>query len=163
MANAKQVHLDLAQSIKDEFLAILEGMDYCLDWKQDDSEWSVRELVYHMLDTPPGGAQNLVDGVISGDVQEYEIWSDLTNITPERAVYDIGQVNADIVAFFSCLVHSISGLTDADLEEKKVMMHQRTREIDEERTLNAILERTLNGHIKDHLAQLRAIREALAI
>ena len=87
----------------------------------------------------------------------------MTNITPERAVYDIGQVNADIVAFFACLENSISGLTYADLEEKKVMMHQRTREIDEERTLNAILERTLNGHIKDHLAQLRAIREALAI
>ncbi|MEE3246107.1 MAG: hypothetical protein VX213_01270, partial [Chloroflexota bacterium] len=62
-----------------------------------------------------------------------------------------------------CLVNSISGLTDADLEEKTVMMHQRTREIDEERTLNAILEQTLNGHIKDHLVQLRAIREALAI
>ena len=105
----------------------------------------------------------MVSGIIAGEIQEYEIWSDLTNLTPERAVYDIGQVNADIVAFFACLVNSISGLTDADLEEKKVMMHQRTREIDEERTLNAILERTLNGHIQDHLAQLRAIREALAI
>ena len=105
----------------------------------------------------------MVNGIISGDVREYEIWSDLTNITPERAGYDIGQVNADIVAFFGCLVNSISSLTDADLEEKKVMMHQRTREIEEERTLNTILERTLNGHIRDHLTQLRAIREALAI
>ena len=70
MANGKQAHLDSAQSIKNEFLAILEGMDYCLDWKQDDSEWSVRELVYHMLDTPPGGAQNLVRQIITGEIQE---------------------------------------------------------------------------------------------
>jgi len=144
-------------------MAVLKGMDYCLDWKQDDSEWSARELVYHILDTPPGGAQNLVKGVISGEVQEYEIWSDLTNMTPERAVYDINQVNADIESFFDSLSESVSGLTDGDLEEKKVRMHQRTREVDEERTLDAILERTLNGHIKDHLTQLRALREALAI
>ncbi len=163
MANGKQEHLDLVQSTKDEFLAVLKGMDYCLDWKQDDSEWSARELVYHILDTPPGGAQNLVREVISGEVREYEIWSDLTNMTPERAVYDIDQVNADIENFFDSLNESISGLTDRDLKEKKVIMHQRTREVDEERTLNAILERTLSGHIKDHLAQLRALREALAI
>ena len=163
MANGKQAHLDSVQSTKEDFMAVLKGMDYCLDWKQDDSEWSARELVYHILDTPPGGAQNLVKGVISGEVQEYEIWSDLTNMTPERAVYDINQVNADIESFFDSLSESVSGLTDGDLEEKKVRMHQRTREVDEERTLDAILERTLNGHIKDHLTQLRALREALAI
>ena len=50
MANSKQAHLDSIQSIKSEFLAVLEGMAYCLDWKQDESEWSARELVYHMLD-----------------------------------------------------------------------------------------------------------------
>jgi hypothetical protein len=163
LANGKQAHLDSVQSIKSEFLAVLDGMDYCLDWKQDDSEWSARELVYHMLDTPPGGAQNLVKGIIAGDVQEYEIWSDLTNMTPERAVYDINQVNADIEEFFDSLNESISGLTDSDLDEKKVMMHQRTREVDEERTLNAILARTLQGHIEEHLTQLKALREALAI
>ena len=163
MANGKQAHLDSVQSIKSGFLAVLDGMDYCLDWKQDDSEWSARELVYHMLDTPPGGAQNLVKGIIAGDVQEYEIWSDLTNMTPERAVYDINQVNADIEEFFDSLNESISGLTDSDLDEKKVMMHQRTREVDEERTLNAILARTLQGHIDEHLTQLKALREALAI
>lgn len=163
MATGKQAHLDTIQSIKSEFLAVLIGMDYCLDWKQDDSEWSARELVYHVLDTPPGGAQNLVKGVISGEVREYEIWSDLTNITPERSVYDIDQVNGDIEGFFDSLNESVSGLADADLDDKKVMMHQKTREVDEERSLNAILERTLNGHIRDHLVQLQALREALAI
>jgi hypothetical protein len=54
-------------------------------------------------------------------------------------------------------------MADEDLEGKKVMMHQRTRGVDEERTLNAILERTLNGHIRDHLTQIQAIRDALAI
>ena len=42
-------------------------------------------------------------------------------------------------------------------------MRQRTSKVDEERTLDAILERTLNVHTKDHLAQLQELRDALAI
>ena len=163
MATGKQEHLDSIRSVKTEFLAVLIGMDYCLDWKQDDSEWSARELVYHVLDTPPGGAQNLVKGILAGEIQEYEIWSDLTNMTPERIEFDLERVNADIEAFFTSLDESVSQVSDEDLEGKKVLMHQRTRGVDEERTLNAILDRTLKGHMRDHLAQLRELREILAI
>jgi hypothetical protein len=163
LANGKQAHLESVQSIKNEMLAVLVGMGYCLDWKQDTDEWSARELVYHVLDTPSGGAHSLVKGIISGEISEYEIWSDLTNITPERAVFDLDQINADIEAFFQSLDDSLSGISDAELEEKKVMMHQRTRGVDEERTIDAILERTLNGHIRDHLAQLQELRDTLAI
>ena len=115
------------------------------------------------MDTPPGGLHSLVKGVLSGEVQEYDLWSDLTNMTPERAAYDLDQVNADIETFFQSLEDSLSGISDADLETKKVLMHQRTSKVDEERTLDAILERTLNVHIKDHLAQLQELRDALAI
>jgi len=163
LATGKQEHLESIRSIKTELLAVLVGMDYCLDWKQDDSEWSARELVYHVLDTPPGGAQNLVKGILAGEIQEYEIWSDLTNMTPERIEFDLERVNADIEAFFTSLDESVSEVSDEDLEGKKVLMHQRTRGVDEERTLNAILDRTLNGHIRDHLAQLLELREILAI
>ena len=163
MATGKQAHLDSIKKINNEFISVLEGMDYCLDWKQDESEWSVRELVYHILDTPPGGAQKLVYGIISECVQEYEIWSDLTNMTSERTARDMEQINADIEAFFGSLYNSISNISERDLEDKKVIMHQRTRGVDEIRSLDTVLEKTLNGHITDHLAQLRSIREALAI
>ena len=163
MATGKQEQLESIRSIKSDLLAALSGMDYCLDWKQDPSEWSARELVYHVLDTPSGGAHGLVKGIITGEIKEYEIWSDRTNMTPERAEYDLDQVNADIESFFQSLDDSISGVSDEDLDAKKVMMHQRTRNVDEERTLNAILDRTLNGHMRDHLAQLQVLRETLAI
>ncbi len=163
MVTGKQAHIESVRNIKNELLAVLEGMDYCLDWKQDSEEWSARELVYHVLDTPPGGAHGLIKGIISGEISEYELWSDLTNVTPERAAYDLDRLNADIETFFQSLEDSLSGISDADLETKKVLMHQRTREVDEERTLDAVLERTLNVHIKDHLAQLQELRDALAI
>jgi len=163
LVTGKQAHIESVHNIKSELLAVLEGMDYCLDWKQDSEEWSARELVYHVLDTPPGGAHGLIKGIISGEIREYELWSDLTNVTPERAAYDLDRLNADIETFFQSLEDSLSGISDAVLETKKVLMHQRTREVDEERTLDAVLERTLNVHIKDHLAQLQELRDALAI
>ena len=163
MATGKQAHIDSVQSIKKDLLAVLEGMDYCMDWKQDDSEWSARELIYHVIDTPPGGVNKLVRGIHSGEVTEYDLWSDLTNLTPERLAYDLEQVTADIEAFIESLDGILSAMSEEDLHEKKVMMHQKTRNVDEERSINAILERTLNGHIREHLVQLQALREALAI
>lgn len=163
MTTGKQAHLESAQEIKAELLTLLDGLDYCLDWKQDPAEWSAREMVYHVLDTPPGGVHALVKGVLSGQVSEYELWSDLTNVTPERAEYDMAQVTADIDAFFQGLDLALAGASDEDLETKTVMMHQRTRGVDEERTVAAILERTLSVHIREHLTQLRELRDALGL
>ena len=163
MATGKQEQLESIRSVKRDLLAALVGMDYCLDWKQDPSDWSARELVYHVLDTPQGGTHNLVNGIITGEIKEYEVWSDRTNMTPERAEYDIDRINGDIEAFFTSLDCSISGVSNEYLNGKKVILHQRTRSMDHERTLIAILDRTLNGHMRDHLVQLQVLREALAI
>ena len=163
MATRKQEHIDMVQGIKKDLLAVLDGMDYCLDWKQDPSEWSARELIYHVIDTPPGGIHGLVKGILSGEITEYDLWSDLTNLTPERLAYDISQITSDIEACTDDLVKALSGMSDADLEDKSIMMHQKTRLVDEERSIDMILTRTLNGHIQEHLVQLRALREALAI
>ncbi|MDA0265102.1 MAG: hypothetical protein O3A93_13750 [Chloroflexi bacterium] len=163
MTTGKQKHLDSAENLKTELLAILDGMGYCLDWKQEPTEWSARELVYHILETPPGGVHGLVKGILAGEVSEYDLWSDLTNMTPERAGYDLAQVTADIEALFQGLQDALSGASDSDLDGKTVMMHQKTRGVDEERSVNTILERTLNVHIPEHLVQVRGLREALGI
>ena len=163
MTTGKQAHSESARSLKSEFLAALDGMDYCLDWKQDPAEWSARETAYHILETPPGGVHALVTGILSGEIREYDLWSDLTNVTPERSEDDMDQVIADIDALFQGLDEALSGCSDEDLETKTAMMHQKTREVDEERTINTILERTLGAHIPEHLVQLRELRNALGL
>ena len=163
MTTNKNEHIDTVLDVKNDLLAVLEGMDYCLDWKEDPSKWSARELVYHSLDTPPGGIHNLAKRIISGEATEYEIWSDMTNLTPERIAYDISQVTSDIEEFASDLIESLGRISDEDLENKKVLMHQMTRGVNEERTLGEVLERSLKVHIREHLNQLQALREALAI
>ena len=153
--------LETARGIKTELLEILEGMDYCLDWRSDPSEWSVRDLVYHVLDTPPDGVHSLIRGIVSGEITEYDLWSDRTNMTPERAAYDMDQLRADVAAFGDGLVASLAATPEEDLEGKTVMMHQKTRGVDEVRTLQTVVERSLNGHLREHLTQLREIRASL--
>ncbi len=163
MTTGKQAHQEAARSVKSELLAALDGMDYCLDWKQDPDEWSARELVYHILDTPSGGVHALVKGILSGEIREYDLWSDLTNVTPERSGYDMAQVTTDIESLFQGLDDALAGSSDGDLETKTAVMHQKSREVDEERSVDAILQRTLGGHMPDHLDQLRGLRDALGL
>ena len=163
MTTGKQAYVESAREIKSKLLAILDGMDYCLDWKQDSDEWSARETIYHILESPPGGIHTLIKGIFAGDVQEYDMWSDMTNVTPERATYDLPQITADIDSCFDGIVDVLSSSSDEALEATTVVLHQKSRGFDEERPVKTILERSLDGHMRDHLVQLKAVRDALGI
>jgi hypothetical protein len=160
LTSRKQGHQDNAGTIHAELLKLLEGMDYCLDWKLQDSDWSAREVVYHLLDTPPGGSHAVVRGVVSGEITEYEISSDLTNMTPERSGHDMEQITASIADFFANMNEAVGNAAEEDLDGKSVMVHQRTRGTDEERTLEAVLA-GFDRHWRDHLAQIKELRDAL--
>ena len=147
-------------SLRSALLQLLDGMNYCLDWKPDESDWSAREIVYHLLDTPPGGVPPVVQGIVSGGISEYEIWSDRTNITEARATLDMEEVEADISAFFARFNEALQAADDADLQERRVVMHQRTRGEELERTLEAVLA-GFDSHWRGHLEQLEGLREAL--
>ena len=147
-------------SLRAALLELLEGMNYCLDWKPDESEWSAREIVYHLLDTPPGGTPPMVKGIVSGEISEYEIWSDRTNVTESRATLDMAEVEADIAAFFAAFADALEGAGDADLQGRRALMHQRTRGEDLERTLEAVLA-GFDRHWRAHLEQLAELRSAL--
>ena len=135
-------------------------MNYCLDWKPSDSDWSAREIVYHIIDTPPGGTPSVVRGIVSGEIAEYEIWSDRTNITEPRSTLDMDEVVEDIATFFGEFDRALSGASDADLQDIKVLMHQRTRNEDLERTLDGVLS-GFDRHWRAHLEQLGELRSAL--
>ena len=66
MATGTQAHIESVRNTKSELLAVLVGMDYCLDWKQYTEDWSAREVVYHGLDPPPGGCDGLGKAMIAG-------------------------------------------------------------------------------------------------
>ena len=147
-------------SLRTILLELLDGMNYCLDWKPEEAEWSAREIVYHVIDTPPGGMASVVQGIVSGEITEYEIWSDRTNITEARATLDMTEVEGDIAAFFETFNAALVAASDDDLGGRRALMHQRTRNEDVERTLEESLA-GFDRHWRGHMEQLAGLRAAL--
>ena len=115
MTSKKLAHLENVRAIQTELAHLIEGMDYCLDWKPDPSEWSPREVLYHLVDTPSGGIHSVVRGILSGEVEEFDLWSDESNITPERQGYDAAQVQRDVSQILEALEESLEAASDEDL------------------------------------------------
>ena len=155
MNNIRLIHQELIQ--------LLDGMDYCLDWKPDTTAWSARDLVYHLVDTPPGGIHGVVEGILSGQLAEFDLWSDRNNMTPDRQANDMEQVRQDILGVLDGLEHSLTGATEEELSQKSAMVHQRNRGWDEPRTAENLLLGLFARHWQEHLEQLRELRQALGM
>ena len=163
MINGKDAHLENVRRVQSEMLGLLSGMDYCLDWKPDPSAWSARQVVYHVLETPPGGIHQVLWGTISGDLDEFELWSNLDNITPDRSTYDLEQILEDVSEFFHGMEEALEAADEGDFEEKSILAHLRSRGVDETRTLQMLLERIFDGHWRQHLDQMRELRDGLGM
>ncbi len=163
MSSRKAANLDTVLGIRAELNALLEGMDYCLDWKADPSAWSARQVVYHLLDTPTGGIPKILGGMLSGELAEFEIVADLDNMTPTRQSNDLEVVLQDIGGYFQALQESLELATETDFDEKSALVHLRSRGAHEQRTVQEILDRALNGHWSGHLTQIRELRDALGM
>ena len=163
MTTQRDSILQEIQSIRSELGRLLEGIDYCLDWKPNDEEFSAREIVYHMVDTPSGGIHTAVQGVLSGSVQELPIASGLTNMTDERQGNDLDKVREDLETVLSGLEKALASTTDAELDGKRVPLHSITRSTTTERSVEDLVSGIFVRHWREHLGQLAALREALGL
>lgn len=161
MTSAKDSLSELARSVQTRLMELLDGMDYCLDWKDQEDSWSVRQVVYHLLDTPQGGLSGVLKGVLSGELAEYDLWADLDNITPQRMENDLDTIRQEVDRLFSELAAALASATDQDLFEKTVVIHLKSRGEDIQRTADELLRRGLEGHWQGHLEQLLEVRESL--
>ncbi len=163
MTSRKDANLESVLGVRAELLALLDGMDYCLDWKADPSEWSARQVVYHILETPTGGIPKILAGMISGELEEFEIVADLDNMTPTRQGNDFEQVRQDISDYFQAMQEALETAAETDFDEKSALVHLRSRSAHEQRTAQELLDRAFNGHWSGHLAQIRELRDALGM
>ena len=163
MTTERDAYVAKVQELESELWDILDGMDYCLDWKPEPSAWSARQLVYHLLDTPPGGIPQVLSGILSGELREYEIWADRDNMTPERMGYDLEQLREDLGGYFGAMREALHAASDEDLDARSALAHLRSRDVDAERTARELLDRVLDGHWREHLDQMRGLRDALGM
>lgn len=157
----REDNLATVRRIRDELTSLLEGMDYCLDWK-DGNNWCAREVLYHLVDTPEGGIGSVIAGVLNGTRDEITILPDANNMTPERMATDIDEAVAGPLSILQTAEDAIAAASDNDFVEKTVMAHLPHREIHEVRTAQAFID-GLELHWGEHLNQLRTIRETLGM
>ena len=163
MTNHRDAHLEKIRGIRRQIFANLEGMDYCLDWKPDADSWSVRVVVYHLVDTPEGGLHTLISGMLSGQTKEFDLTPDLNNMNPERQTLDLNRVRLDVAQVLDGLEAAVSAANDEGIATITVLAHLKARGIDEERTPQMLLEGLFARHWQDHADQLRELRETLGI
>ena len=163
MTNHRGEHLEKIRAIRGQLLANLEGMDYCLDWKPNADSWSVREVVYHLVDTPEGGLHTLISGMLSGQTKEFDLTPDLNNMNPERQTLDLNRVLLDVGQVLDGLETAVLAANDEELAKITVLAHLKAKGIDEERTPQMLLEGLFVRHWQGHVDQLRELRETLGI
>ncbi len=163
MTSQKSIFLDDIRSIKAELIQLLDGMDYCLDWKSDPESWSAREVIYHLVDTPAGGLHSLIQGMLSGQKKEFDLMPDQSNMTPDRLVQEFPQVEKDVLAVLEGLEEAISGASEAELAQKTITVHLLARGISEQRTVQNLLQGLFARHWRGHLSQIQELREALGM
>lgn len=158
MTTARDQHLKNIDEIEQELFQILDGMNGALDWRPDQDSWSAREVITHMLYTPPGGVPQVLKGVMAGAIEEYDLWADQKYITEEALAWTPEQVKRELVNYFEALREELAALSDRELEETTAMVHQRNRHWDEPRPVQWLVERLFAGHWREHLEQLREIK-----
>ena len=162
MTQSKAQLLAQIPEIRAELIAILEGMDYCLDWRPDPESWSVREVISHLLNTPPGGVPAVFRGVMDGSVTEFDLWADQPYLTPPMQEWGIAELREALESYFAELTAALESVTEESLAAT-VMVHQRNRHWDEPRPAQWLPERLFAGHWREHLAQLRELRDTLGV
>ncbi|MYC31208.1 MAG: DinB family protein [Chloroflexi bacterium] len=158
MTSARDDHLKNIDEIEIELLQILDGMDDVLDWRPDEDSWTAREVMTHMLYTPPGGVPQVLKGIMGGAISEYDLWADQKYITEEALAWTPKQVQQQLRHYFEALRGEIATLSDRAMEETTALVHQRNRHWDEPRPVQWLVERLFAGHWREHLAQLREIK-----
>lgn len=149
--------------VRSRHAELLDGMDYCLDWKPDENEWCVREVVYHLVDTPVGGLHMAVRAALDGRTQAIDVRSQATNMTEERQALEIDKIQEDLEAVLAGLESALDSVSDAELAERTVPLNLISRSETEEWSAQRMLDGLLLTHWRDHLDQIAALREALGL
>ncbi|MCY4367308.1 MAG: DinB family protein [Chloroflexi bacterium] len=158
MTSAKDQHLTNVAEIRKEIQDILDGMENVLDWRPDADSWTAREVITHVLYTPPGGVPQILRGIMDGEVEEYDLWADQKYMTSEAESWTLDEVRRQFNSYFDALESGLAPLTDEVLETSTALVHQRNRLWDEPRTAQWLVERLFAGHWREHLVQLRELK-----
>ena len=151
------------RTLKQDLNDVLDGMDYCLDWKNDPNSWSAREVIYHLIDTPAEGMDLLMRRILKTEGEAFELVPDISNMSEVRLLNDKEQVKADIFNILDNLELIIADVSWEELSEKTILVHLVSQGTNEERTALSVLRGLFIRHWSQHVVQLKNIRSSLGL
>ena len=151
------------RTLKQDLTDVLDGMDYCLDWKKDPDSWSAREVIYHLIDTPAEGMDLLVHRILKTEGEVFELVPDISNMSEVRLLNNIEQVKADIFNILDNLELIITDASWEELTEKTIVVDLVAQGTNEERTVLNLLQGLFIRHWSQHVIQLKNTRSSLGL
>ena len=150
-------------TLKQDLTDVLDGMDNCLDWKNDPNSWSAREVIYHLIDTPAEGMDFLLRRALKTEGEAFELVPDINNMSEVRLLNDIEQVKADILNILDNLELMITDASWEELTEKTIVVDLVAQGTNEERTVLNLLQGLFIKHWSQHVIQLKNTRSSLGL
>ena len=151
------------RTLKQDLTDVLDGMDNCLDWKNDPNSWSAREVIYHLIDTPAEGMDFLLRRALKTEGEAFELVPDINNMSEVRLLNDIEQVKADILNILDNLELIITDASWEELTEKTIVVDLVAQGTNEERTVLNLLQGLFIKHWSQHVIQLKNTRSSLGL
>ena len=163
MTTQRDSLLQEIQSIRGELERLLHGIDPYFDRQIEGEDWTIRELVYHLVDTPgSGGWGTIVPAVLEGRMQEIPIALGQTYPDPERQGKDVAGVGQDFYSVLATLESSLADMTDAALAERRVVYRSFANSTTTERNAQEMIA-NIGLHWREHLDRLSALRKTLGL
>jgi hypothetical protein len=142
----------------------LEGMNAHIDRSDAPGEWTVRQVLAHLLLAPGGPVGEVLKRFGSGDLALIEIAANHTDVSGERGVMTLAQLSRALDAQRREVFLFLNGLSEADVQTRKARIpvfkqYMGTDEI----PLAVFVGGMWDFHWRDHAGQLAKIRAAAGL
>ena len=142
----------------------LQGMEPHVERSDAPGEWTVREVLSHLLFEPGAGCVDVLKKCSEHDFPVVELTPGQTFLTPERQTMTIRQFTDALDAQRRHAFAYIEALSEADLQRRKVRIpffkqFHGTDEI----SITVWVGAVLDSHWNDHAGQLAKIRKAVGL
>ena len=113
----REENLATVRRIRAELMALLEGMDYCLDWKEGDGWCAARSYITWWTRPRAAWGRSLPASWTAAGA-EVVILPDISDITPARAAAGIAEALAGPLSALQTLEDAVSAAGDADFDAR---------------------------------------------
>ncbi|MSQ12091.1 MAG: hypothetical protein EXR48_05320 [Dehalococcoidia bacterium] len=148
-----------------EFRHQLRDLDYSLDWKRnpnDDAEWSVRDILTHVLGTAEQFTLPTMRRMLAEETPTVEHGPGSPYRAHETRAMSLTQLRDRLDAFYQEVVSLLRSSTSEQLQ-RKVRITWLDGRPQTERNVLEMANRGLGVHWPEHALQLYALREELGV